>query len=223
MIPNPTVFAPLLTASLLLFAWSCYRRMSLVTLGAEDDRFSNPGARIGAALRYAFGQKKVLSRPFGFNHAVIFWAFLILAFANGEFLIHGIFPGVSLSLLPPAMYGALAFLFDVVSLLALLAVGIAVVRRIVSPPFADARTGEAFAILGMIALLMLAFFGMHGAEIAMGTETAAGYMPISRYVASRYSSFHPATVELFGEICWWVHAVVLLAFMNYLPFSKHMH
>src|SRR6185369_2955064 len=223
MIPNPTVFAPLLTASLLLFAWSCYRRMSLVTLGAEDDRFSNPGARIGAALRYAFGQKKVLSRPFGFNHAVIFWAFLILDFANGEFLIHGIFPGVSLSLLPPAMYGVLAFLFDVVSLLALLAVGIAVVRRIVNPPYPDARTGEAFAILGMIALLMLAFFGMHGAEISLGMETAAGYMPVSRFLAARFSSFDPAALHNIAVFSWWIHAVVLLAFMNYLPFSKHMH
>ncbi|HXE95597.1 MAG TPA: (Fe-S)-binding protein, partial [Dongiaceae bacterium] len=208
---------------LLLFAWSCYRRMSLVTLGAEDDRFSNPGARIGAALRYAFGQKRVLSRPFGFNHAVIFWAFLILDFANGEFLIHGIFPGVSLSLLPPAMYGVLAFLFDVVSLLALLAVGIAVVRRIVNPPYAGARTGEAFAILGMIALLMLAFFGMHGAEISLGMETAAGYMPVSRYLAVRFSSFDAAALHNIAVFSWWIHAAVLLAFMNYLPYSKHMH
>ncbi|MGB9080505.1 MAG: hypothetical protein WCD00_04340, partial [Desulfuromonadaceae bacterium] len=174
MTPDPTVFATFLIFSLILFVWSCYRRLSLVALGAEDDRFTPPGGRIGAALHYAFGQKRVLNRPFGANHAVIFWAFLILAAANGEFLLHGIFPGISLSLLPPAVYGALAFVFDLASLLALLAVGIAVVRRIVAPPYEGARTGEAFAILGMIALLMLAFFGVHGAEIALGNETAAG-------------------------------------------------
>ncbi len=223
MIPNQTVFAPLLAASLILFTWSCYRRLSLVALGAGDDRFGNPGARVGAALQYAFGQKLVLSRPFGVNHAVIFWAFIILVAANGEFLIHGILPGISLSVLPPVMYGALAFVFDLVSLLALLAVVIAVVRRAVAPPYEGACTGEAFAILGMIALLMLAFFGMHGAEIALGNETAAGSMPVSRCFAALFSGFDAATLQLIDTVSWWSHAFVLLAFMNYLPYSKHMH
>lgn len=223
MTPDPYIFVPLLIASLVLFAWSCYRRLSLVACGAEDDRLSDPVGRIRAALQFAFGQKKVLSRPFGANHAVIFWAFLALVVANGDFLIHGVFPGISLSLLPPAMYGALAFVFDLASLLALLAVGSAVVRRIVAPPFAGARTGEAFVILGMIALLMLVFFGMHGAEIALGTEAASGYMPVSRYLAGMFSAFTPAALHTITSFSWWIHAVVLLAFMNYLPYSKHMH
>lgn len=223
MTPDPYIFVPLLIASLVLFAWSCYRRLSLVACGAEDDRLSDPVGRIRAALQFAFGQKKVLSRPFGANHAVIFWAFLALAVANGDFLIRGVFPGISLSLLPPAMYGALAFVFDLASLLALLAVSSAVVRRIVAPPFAGARTGEAFVILGMIALLMLVFFGMHGAEIALGAEAASGYMPVSRYLAGMFSAFTPAVLHTITAFSWWIHAVVLLAFMNYLPYSKHMH
>ncbi len=223
MIPNQTVFAPLLTASLILFTWSCYRRLSLVALGAGGDRFGNPGARVAAALQYAFGQKRVLSRPFGVNHAVIFWAFIILVVANGEFVLHGILPGISLSVLPPVMYGALAFVFDLVSLLALLAVVIAAVRRAVAPPYEGARTGEAFAILGMIVLLMLAFFGMHGAEIALGNETAAGSMPVSRCFAALFSGFDATTLQLIDTVSWWSHAFVLLAFMNYLPYSKHMH
>jgi Fe-S oxidoreductase len=220
---NQAIFAPLFVASVALFIWSCYQRLSLVALGAGDDRFSLPGARIGAALHYAFGQKRVLSRPFGANHAVIFWAFLILAVANGEFLLHGIFPAISLSSLPPAVYGALAFVFDLVSLLALIAVGIAGVRRVVAPPYEGARTGEAFAILGMIALLMLAFFGVHGAEIALGNEPVAGSMPVSRYLASLFSGLDAATLRQINAVCWWIHAALLLAFMNYLPYSKHMH
>ncbi|HYS42970.1 MAG TPA: (Fe-S)-binding protein, partial [Geobacteraceae bacterium] len=223
MISYQTVFAPLLAASLILFTWSCYRRLSLVALGAGDDRFGNPGTRIAAALQYAFGQQRVLSRPFGVNHAVIFWAFIILVVANGEFVLHGILPGISLKMLPPVMYGALAFVFDLVSLLALLAVVIAAVRRTVAPPYEGARTGEAFAILGMIALLMLAFFGMHGAEIALGNETAAGSMPVSRCFAALFSGFDATTLQQIDTISWWSHAFVLLSFMNYLPYSKHMH
>ncbi len=223
MTPNPLIFTPLLCASLILFTWSCYQRLSLIALGQEDQRFSNPAGRIGAALRYAFGQKRVLNRPFGANHAVIFWAFMVLAVANGEFLIHGIFPAITLASLPLALHGILALAFDWVSLFALLAVGLAVARRIVRPPYAGARTGEAFAILGMIALLMLAFFGLHAAEIALGTENAADYMPISRQIAGLLTALDPAALQQIASLSWWTHALVLLAFMNYLPYSKHMH
>jgi len=223
MQPNQAIFTPLLIASLILFSWSCHQRLSLVMLGQEDDRLANPRARLGAMLRYAFGQKRVLNRRFGANHAVIFWSFLILAAANGEFLLHGIFPEITISLLPPVLHGTLALAFDLVSLCALLAVGIAIVRRIVRPPYAGARTGEAFAILGMIALLMLAFFGVHAAEIALGAESADGFMPASRYIAALLSPLDPATLQRIAAFSWWLHAGVLLGFMNYLPYSKHMH
>src|SRR6185369_14397782 len=91
------------------------------------------------------------------------------------------------------------------------------------PPYAGARTGEAFAILGMIALLMLAFFGVHAAEIALWAESAAGFMPASRYIATLLSPLDPATLQRIGTLSWWLHAGVLLGFMNYLPYSKHMH
>lgn len=96
MTSTSAVFTPLLIASLLFFAWSCYRRFSLVTMGTSEDRFSDPVKRVGEMLLYAFGQKRVMSRPFGFNHCVIFWSFLILLIANGEFLLHGVFPSISL-------------------------------------------------------------------------------------------------------------------------------
>src|SRR5512133_1360560 len=223
MQPNQAFFTPLLIASLILFTWSCYQRLSLVALGREEQRFNNPGTRLGAMLQYAFGQKRVLSRRFGINHAVIFWAFLILAVANGEFLLHGIFPDISLAQLPPAVHSTLALAFDLVSLCALLAVGIAIVRRIVRPPYAGARTSEAFAILGMIAVLMLAFFGVHAAEIALGVDSAADSMPVSHFIATLIAPLDPVTLQQVATVSWWLHALVLLAFMNYLPYSKHMH
>ncbi len=95
MTPNFIIYAPILVASLLLFSWSCYRKLSLVTVGKPEDRFQEPGQRLMDVLLYAFGQKRVMARPFGFNHAMIFWAFIILLIANGEFLLSGLFPAVS--------------------------------------------------------------------------------------------------------------------------------
>ena len=223
MQPVPAIFAPLFIASTILFAWSCYRRFSLVGIGAAEDRLDNVGARLRNTIQFAFGQQRVVSRPFGLNHLVIFWSFMVLALANGEFFLRGIFPAATLGLLPAAVYHPLLAAFDLVSLAALAAVCIALTRRVVAPPFDGARTGEAFAILGMIGLLMLAYFGMHGAEIALGREPAAAFMPVSSLFAMLLTPSGPAILQELNGFFWWLHAAILLVFMNYLPYSKHMH
>ncbi len=218
------IFAPLFITSILFFVWSCYRRFSLVTLGRAEDRFSYPGRRLGEMLLYAFGQKRVVSRPFGINHFIIFWSFLILLMANGEFILHGLFPGVSLTLLPDRLYLAVMLLIDLASLLALAAVLVAATRRIIVPPYPTARTFEAFFILGLIATLMLAYYGITGAKVANLDETgraiARTWMPLSSIAAGLIPAGSGGSVH---EACWWLHAVALLVFMNFLPYSKHMH
>jgi Fe-S oxidoreductase len=108
--------------------------------------------------------------------------------------------------------------------LALIAVCVAVIRRLAFPPNYIVRSGDAFTILGLVAILMVAFFGLHGIEIARGSEEAARYMPISSFVASAFLSGVPTgSLVTYANIFWWVHAVTLLCFLNYLPYSKHMH
>ena len=150
MSPNPTLFSILLAAALIFFVWSCYRRFSLVTLGKPEDRFDHLGLRIWDMLLYAFGQKRVVEKPFGINHFVIFWSFVILLIANGEFLARGVFPQLSLSLLPAQIYHALLIAFDIVSLLTLVSITLSFARRIFFPPpymstaYVKARSPEAF-------------------------------------------------------------------------------
>ncbi|KAB0667384.1 4Fe-4S dicluster domain-containing protein [Oryzomonas japonica] len=224
MTPNPTIFTPLLIISLGIFAWGCWRRLSLVALGQAENRFDNIGARIGEMLKYAFGQKRVLAKPFGLNHFVIFWSFIILLVSNTEFLLHGVFPSISLAHLPDGIYFPLLLVIDIVSLLALVAVVIAMVRRIIAPPYPEARTIEAFFILALIATLMMANFGINGARIShmpvIYLAVAHTYMPVSSFVAGLIA---PSAGALVFGVSWWAHAAALLLFMCYLPHSKHMH
>jgi len=220
------LFAVVLVVAVAFFSWSCFRRFRLVTLGKPDNRFRDVGRRLGNTLLYAFGQRRVVSRPFGLNHFVLHWCFLILLAANAEFLLNGLFPDyINLSRLPDGGYYALAFIFDVVSLLALLAVCIAIVRRAAfANPYIGGLNRDAVTILGLVAVLMIAFFGMHAGEIAQGSEAAVRYMPVSGFVAAASLSGIPVG-NLAGLISffWWVHVIVLLAFLNYLPYSKHLH
>jgi len=222
---NIAIFAIVFGASLLFFCWSCFKRFRLVALGRPENRFRHVGKRIWYMFLYAFAQKRVISRPFGLNHLVLFWSFLCLLVANTEFLLHGLFPqGIALSMLPTPLYFALAFIFDIVSIAALICVAIAFVRRIFFPPdYIEARSRDAFIILSLVAGLMIFFFGLHGSEIAQGIEAAAPYMPVSSFTATLFAGMSKDSLIIAADIFWWGHALILLCFLNYLPYSKHMH
>ena len=97
---NQTIYIPLFILSVLFFLYSCYRRLQLISLGGPEERFDRPGARLVGMLAYTFGQKCVVQRPFGVNHFLLFWAFMLLLLANGEFLLEGLFPALTLEHLP---------------------------------------------------------------------------------------------------------------------------
>jgi len=224
MTPTPTIFAPLFIAATALFVWSCWKRLSLTALGRPEERLDNIGQRIGDTLSYAFAQKRVLAKPSGLIHVAIFWCFLVLMIANTEFLLHGLFPAVNFTRLPDGIFMPLMQMIDVVSLITLLAVTAAAIRRLVAPPYPEARTFEAFFILFLIATLMLANFGVNAAKISrMQGSTlvlAESIMPISSWFAPYVPS---GAGKLVHDLSWWTHALVLLLFMNLLPLSKHFH
>jgi Fe-S oxidoreductase len=228
MINHPlfTIIFLLAAATFCLLAW---KRLSLITLGKPEDRLDQIPLRIWDMLLFAFGQKRVLAKPFGINHFVIFWSFMILLLANADFVVSGIFPSISLRLLPDTILGPLLFLLDSASLLALAAVVIAIVRRLffkLDTPYVKRLSVEGMLILSFIALLMVAYFGLHGAEIAMGKEPLAGWMPVSNLAAGFYGCGGGCArcgVLPWFTFWWWLHAAVLFAFMIFLPLSKHMH
>jgi Fe-S oxidoreductase len=231
---HTAIFTMLFIAATVIFCGLAWRRLSLIRLGKKEDRFDNIPARIVEMLLYAFGQKKVLARPFGINHAILFWAFLVLLLANGEFIVNGIFPQISFRLLITPISGPLVFLFDIVSLLALISIAVAFARRLFFKPdyldskYVKGRSFEGFLILSFIAALMIAYFGYHAAEIALHNERLAGWMPVSTLAAGLYGGGCGSGCNSCGVLpwlifWWWIHAGVLLAFMVFLPISKHMH
>jgi Fe-S oxidoreductase len=223
------LFAALFAASLVGFLVAVQRRFGLLALGRKENRFDRPLERLRGMFVFAFGQKRVVARPFGINHSVLFWSFLVLLLANGEFLVAGLFSSLSFQQLPAAVLHPLTLAFETVSLLALAAVLVAAARRLFFAPaylnssYIKARSGEAFLILGFIAILMVAFFGMHAAAIARGAEAAGWFAPVSSSLGRALVGLSPETLATVSSVCWWAHAVVLLVFLTYIPLSKHMH
>jgi Fe-S oxidoreductase len=227
MSTNHTLFMPIFILAALCFGYSCYQRLQLVAVGGAENRFDSPWERLTGTLSYAFGQKRVLGRPYGVVHFLLFWAFMLLLIANGEFILEGLFPSVTLAALPAPLPQVLQLCFDVVSVVALACVAVALARRLLFAPsylgneYTKTVSGEALLILGMIAILMVAFFLMNAAHIALGEE--AGLRPVSSAIASALAGNSKEGLEGIAGVSWWVHAIVLLLFMNLLPRSKHMH
>ncbi len=215
------IFTPLFAVSLAFFAWSLYRRLSLVALGQPTHTFVGFGAGLREMLVNAFGQKRVVRKLFGFNHFVIFWSFMILLLANGEFVVSGVFPELRLSLLPEPVYLIIRYISDVMSALALVAIAIALVRRTLAPPYEGARNLESYVILILIAVHMFAYLGLAATEISMGEEPAAAYMPASTLFTNLLVG---KDLVVAYNFYWWLHAFALLSFIIVLiPFTKHLH
>ena len=72
---------------------------------------------------------------------------------------------------------------------------------------------------------MIAFFGLNATKIAMRASGRAAGWPRSPAQWRAHSCPGCRQRSLIGlsQLFWWIHALVLLAFLNYLPYSKHMH
>ena len=190
---------------------------------ARFDRFDK---RISNTLAIAFGQTKILRDPIaGPVHAGIFWGFVILLTAVVESIGEGLIHGFSFAFLGP-LYNLIALSSDIIALVVLVAVLVALFRRHVAGPdrlrkLDRASQMDATVILCTIALIMLSMFVQNGARIAVGE--GAAYASDWRPVSLAFAGMFGADSWLIFEISWWIHILLVLGFLNALPYTKHFH
>lgn len=224
---SSAVFGVVLVAALGIFGWNARRLIGYLRIGKPENRFDRIGARVGRALTIAFGQTKLLREPLaGLLHLFIFWGFVILLSAVLESIGEGLVPGFSLAFLGP-LYPPLVFLQDVVGGLVVLAVVVSIVRRLVAPPRRLRVEGhahwDALLILGLILTVMLTMFGQNAVRTLLHPSVSDGARILSVPLAVLWSGAATETRDVWFAIFFWAHMVAVLGFLNYLPFSKHLH
>ena len=217
------IYVVLFVFAIGFFLINVYRLFAMMCLGRWENRFDHLLTRLKNALLYAFGQRRVVGEMFGINHFLIFWGFMALALINTEFLIAGLFPQFSFEFLGTIPYGIILFNADIVSVIVLATVVIATMRRMFFRPAHVEPTFDAYLILTMIGLLMVACLGLNACEIRLGQYEMAAWVPVSQMLSKLTVNYSPETVHLVARTCWWIHALVLLFFLNYLPYGKHLH
>ena len=209
------------------FAWSAARLVRYLLLGKPDNRFDSPGSRLLKVLTVAFGQSKLLREPLaGLMHFFIFWGFVVLLSAVLESIGEGIVSDFSFSFLGTVPYGILTFLQDLFVGLVILSVAVALFRRyVLRPKRLDVGLHsklDATGILITILLIMMSMLGQNATRMILGeSEGTARFL--SSMAMPLFSGMEPSSVAAWSEVFWWTHIVLVLAFLNYLPYSKHLH
>ena len=210
------------------FALNVQRLVQYMRIGQPDDRTGEPLTRLKNVLTIGIAQTKIFRDPVaGAMHASIFWGFVVLTAGTVEIFVQGVFPQFSYALLlPHPVYQLYALSQDGFAVLVLAAVGFAFFRRLVLHPKRlegdKLEHTDALIILGLIGGLMVTLVVANACTVlvdpnALGPEKFASHAMASA-LAPIVSS--PATL---GTIAWWSHVLIVLTFLNYLPYSKHLH
>nr|MBC8478210.1 hypothetical protein [bacterium] len=218
-------FLLILIAACGLFGWQLYRRWLPLRQAQSINRFDQPWLRIKGLVTLLLSQRKLLTARFrwsGVVHAMIFFGFLAVLLNTITFLGQGIWSGFELPLFNPDCAIGRGYLLvkEYFQLVVLIAVVIAIIRRLVVKPVRLTLSGEAVLVLFLIAYLMVVDWVFAGAELRHAAETGIWYLPLSTIVGG----WLPASqLPLIHSVAFWSHLLVLLLFLNLLPISKHFH
>lgn len=220
------VFSIVLLAAFIGIAINMQRLLSFLRLGKWTNRFDNAPERVKRVLGVAIGQSKIFRDPVaGPIHAMIFWGFMVLLFAVLESIGEGFLGRFSFSFLGP-IYTAITASQDIFIGLVIFAVIASYWRRFVTKVRrlqGDAEESkDAALILFAIFLIVGSLLVSNAARFAMGGQYEYEIRPLAALLSGVFDGGASAT-HLVYEITWWIHIVMVLAFMNYLPYSKHLH
>ncbi|EDM79076.1 putative iron-sulfur-binding reductase [Plesiocystis pacifica SIR-1] len=240
-------FVVVVAIALGLFVKNLSKFVKIAALGRPAGLEETWGERIASLMTFFFGQRKVVEEKRSWHHLALYWGFLILQVGLVDMGITGLFGEFGLTLgtiLGDTGHAWLKFFVDWGNFVVGMALLYAFTRRLVIKPTFVPVSLDAMLILGAISIIVVTHFGHHVFEMAHSGMMEDGAM-VSYAIASglgvvsgpEWATSAPGggsvllnnvrmdsdTAHLLGEVHWWAHMGVVLSFLNYLPFSKHIH
>ncbi|WP_026591827.1 (Fe-S)-binding protein [Bacillus sp. UNC437CL72CviS29] len=205
-----------------LFVYLIRTRVAYIQLGKKvefDRRFKE---RWDLLKVNVFGQKKLLKdKKSGIMHVMFFYGFILVQFGAIDFIWKGLAPGSHLPLGP--LYPAFTFFQEIVTLMILIAVFWAFHRRYVEKLVRLKRNFKSGLVLIFIGGLMLSVLLGNGMGIIWHGEELSWSEPIASGIAYVFSGINETVAISVFYFSWWVHLLILLTFLVYVPQSKHAH
>jgi heterodisulfide reductase subunit C len=238
-LPN-IIFAIVLIIGVGFFVKNVKKIIRNIKLGQDVNRTDNTSARWKNMALIAFGQKKMFTRPIpAILHFTLYAAFIITQIELLEIIVDGLFG--THRFFKTGLGGFYTFLIsfiEILSLLALVATLAFLSRRnlLKLPRFTKAEmlgwpTKDANLILIMEIVLVTCIFTMNGTDEVLYSLGKSHYEGIGSFNFSISQHLGPAlfggmsesALHILERVGWWGHLVMVIAFLNYLYFSKHLH
>ncbi|SFA42337.1 Fe-S oxidoreductase [Parageobacillus thermantarcticus] len=205
-----------------LFAYLVKTRAAYIKLGKKVEFDGKVKERLQKIWVNVFGQKKLLKdKKSGIIHVVFFYGFILVQFGAIDFIIKGLVPGAHLPLGP--LYPGFTFFQEIVTLLILIAVFAAFYRRYIEKLVRLKRDFKAGLVLIFIGGLMISVLFGNGMSMIWHGEEASWSEPVASFIAGAFRSVGETGAAVLFFIAWWVHLLILLTFLVYVPQSKHAH
>ena len=230
-------FLLLAAYSIWLFSKNMMQIKSNILLGRDEDLSDKSSLRWRNVLLLALGQKKMFRNPtVAIMHLIIYAGFIIINIEVLEIVLDGILGKHRLFLEP--LGGFYSFLINFFEILAVAVIAVCVVflirrnilklKRFMSKDLNGWPRSDANYILITEIILMSLFITMNATDRALQIQGSEHYhntgdFIISGYITPFFSHFSISKLMLIERSCWWMHIIGIFAFLNYLPYSKHLH
>ena len=238
------IFTAVLAAGVAGFTYQVRRLRRGLALARPSGRHDRQSERWSTMARVALGQGKMGPRPLAAAmHLIVYVGFVLINIEVLEIILDGIL-GTHRLLREPlgGFYDGLMNFFEVLGFLVIVACVVFLARRLGSgpdrlkhPDLAGWPQRDAMNILVIEIVLMSALLLMNAAEyqqpatsgqqLATSGQQLATSNPwwISGLLLPLFSGWSDSALSAFATSMWWLHFVGILAFLNYLPKSKHFH
>ncbi|MCS6979249.1 MAG: (Fe-S)-binding protein [Flavobacteriales bacterium] len=220
------------------FAWQMRRIIRNIRMGRPLNLNNRLPERLKIMALVALGQSKMVRRPLaGVMHVIIYLGFIIINIEVLEIVLDGLLG--SHRLFAPylgRLYDVLIGSFEILAAGVIVACLVFLIRRYGGQvqrlkPTGDLKgwpSRDAVIILATEIILMTLFLTMNAADGVLQTRGVdhyirAGAFPVSAGLQPLFAGWSEAGLVFLERFCWWGHILGILAFLNYLPHSKHFH
>jgi Fe-S oxidoreductase len=220
-----------LFAAIALFAWGLRAKIDKVRRGQPETRSERIWQRVKGMVEFVLFQKRLFQDAFpGLMHALIFWGFLVFAFGYAILFLqaHDYYDFVFGWLFGGRLALAYNAFTDFFAVLVIAGVLVGLFRRYIWRPERLEVNLDAGLVLMLIMSIMVTNLVSEGALIRLG-ELGRDGLPtvraafVGREVARLFAATDVTALARLYVAIWWIHILIVLGFLVYLPHSKHFH
>ncbi len=226
MPPKTLALLALLAVDLGWASYRFYRLLRPVFRARWENRFDRIPERVwGVVTNIGFHQRLLKIRYSGVLHLMIFSGFVVLFTGIVQAFGEGLFPGFSLAPIGGNTWIALVQdLFDVIVMAGL---ALAAYNRYVRKPerFRGSNNRDETIVLLLIFAVVFDMLMQNTFRVAAGNDPSASWRPVSSVLAGFFGliGVHGTAARPVAEVFYWTHVLAVLAFLAYIPTSKHLH